>query len=59
MDENINDIREAIKQVGKMHIEPSFEFGIGNSTEVFREIITDESIWKKQIQKRVVDILNE
>lgn len=59
VDENINDIREAIKQVGKMHIEPSFEFGIGNSTEVFREIITDESIWKKQIQKRFVDILNE
>lgn len=48
----------AIEQVLKLKLEPSFDFGSGNSTEVFKSIITDENVWERQVQKRFVDQLD-
>ena len=42
-----------------MRIQPSFDFGNGNSTEVFQSIITDKAIWEKQVQKRFIDMAND
>lgn len=55
VDEEANKICRAIEQVAGMTIEPSFEFGNGNSTEVFRSIIADDTIWNRQVQKRFID----
>lgn len=51
-------ICSAIEQVLKLKLEPSFDFGSGNSTEVFKSIITDENVWERQVQKRFVDQLD-
>lgn len=55
VDEDANEICQAIEQAETMEIEPTFEFGNGNSTEVFRNIIANDTVWNRQIQKRFID----
>lgn len=45
----------AIEQAEKMDCQPSSEFGKGNSTEIFAEIIHGTDIWSCQVQKKFVD----
>lgn len=59
VEEDVGQIKEAIRQAMDMRIQPSFDFGNGNSTEVFQSIITDKTIWEKQVQKRFIDMAND
>lgn len=59
VEEDVAQIKEAIRQAMNMQIAPSFDFGNGNSTEVFRNIITNYAIWEKQVQKRFIDMAND
>lgn len=56
VDEDADIICSAVEQVMDLELEPSFEFGSGNSTDIFKNIIMDESVWKRQIQKRFIDM---
>lgn len=56
VDEDADVICSAVEQVMDLELEPSFEFGSGNSTDIFKNIIMDERVWKRQIQKRFIDM---
>lgn len=56
VDEDADAICSAVEQVMDLELEPSFEFGSGNSTDIFKNIIMDERVWKRQIQKRFIDM---
>lgn len=56
VDEDADEICKAVEQASDMEPEPTFEFGSGNSTEVFKTIITDERVWNRQVQKRFIDM---
>lgn len=49
------EIKNAIKQIDSYRIQ-SYQYGRGNSTESFMNIIRNEVVWKLPIQKVFVDI---
>lgn len=53
--ESVKEILEAINLVDKYRT-AGMHFGEGNSTKKFLEIILDESIWKKKLQKKFIDL---
>lgn len=56
IDENAEAVLQAIQQAEQMNCQPSSDFGKGNSTEVFSDIIHDSSIWNYKIQKQFIDM---
>lgn len=57
VDDSFEAITNSIKEVKKLELEPESFFGNGKSDELFVEIIKDEKIWRKDYQKKFVDIL--
>lgn len=51
---NEQKIIQVIKNV-KSKFQPTYEFGKGNSTELFYDILRQEDFWKTSIQKQFVD----
>jgi len=48
-------IIDAIKKVQGLKFPQSYEFGKGNSIELFYDIISDKAFWETSIQKQFVD----
>jgi UDP-N-acetylglucosamine 2-epimerase (hydrolysing) len=48
-------IIDAIKKVQGLKFSQSYEFGKGNSIELFYDIISDKAFWETSIQKQFVD----
>lgn len=55
IEENVDKILEAIALTDKYRVQ-SYQYGKGNSTDMFMEIIKNEEIWNIGIQKMFVDI---
>ncbi|MCR5701970.1 MAG: UDP-N-acetylglucosamine 2-epimerase (hydrolyzing) [Lachnospiraceae bacterium] len=47
---------DTIKEAKALDIIPSSEFGIGNSNEIFMDILSQPKIWHMDIQKHFIDI---
>ena len=56
IENNKDEIIEAINQIKDVKIKPMSCFGGGNSAEKFYKIITDQKIWKINIQKQFLDL---
>jgi len=56
LSEDSNEIIENVDVVGERTFLKSTEFGIGNSDELFLDIITKEDVWKTNRQKLFVDL---
>ncbi|MES9898666.1 MAG: UDP-N-acetylglucosamine 2-epimerase [Sedimenticola sp.] len=49
-------IMAGLTEAGKMkELQPSEEFGVGNSTKLFLQVIKEESLWQTPLQKRFND----
>jgi len=51
-----DEILKAIEESVGTRNKPSLEFGMGNSTELFFEIINKDQVWDTPIQKQFVDL---
>jgi len=56
---NLNTIQNAIIEACDKKIQPSFDFGDGNSSARFYEIITEKNTWKIPLQKQFIDLSRE
>ena len=54
-EEQTDKILTAISKINDYRL-TSYQFGKGNSTEMFMKIIRDEKVWNMSIQKVFVDI---
>jgi len=54
-DYDINKIQKLIIDVSGKKFEINTEFGSGNSTKQFMEIVCDDAFWKMPLQKYFVD----
>ena len=55
VEHNSKDILEAINNIADYRIEGS-HYGFGDSTQKFMDIISEEDLWNRELQKRFVDI---
>lgn len=55
VNENAEDILNAINKINELRIS-SCEFGKGNSTDLFLNIIEKSEIWNKCLQKKFIDL---
>ena len=55
VEENTDEILRCIQKAKEMKIKPESDYGKGNSADIFRNIILNQSIWEKDLQKRFVD----
>ena len=51
-----NEIIKAINLVGGMKIKPMSCFGDGDSAEKFYDVVTNQKVWKTNIQKQFLDL---
>lgn len=52
--EDESEILNAINNIDRFRVQ-SFEYGNGNSTECFMEIVSNEKVWALSIQKKFID----
>lgn len=55
VEECVKEITEAIRRTDEYAIQ-CHNFGLGNSTEKFLQILDQEDVWKCEVQKRFVDL---
>ncbi len=55
VEESVEEITEAIRRTEE-HAIRCHNFGLGNSTEKFLQILDQEDVWKCEVQKRFVDL---
>ena len=55
VEESVEQITEAIRRTEE-HAIRCHNFGLGNSTEKFLQILDQEDVWKCEVQKRFVDL---
>ena len=55
VEESVKNIVSAIQKVDQYRVK-QMHFGSGNSTEKFMEIISNDTLWSKKLQKRFVDL---
>lgn len=55
VEESVEEITEAIRKTEE-HVIQCHNFGLGNSTEKFLQILDQEEVWTCEVQKRFVDL---
>lgn len=56
INENAEELVQAVEEAEKMELSPDSDFGKGNSADIFRNIIHNSEIWNRKLQKQFVEV---